>query len=62
MSRRPDPARIEAAKRAATLQRLIGAGLLPERAAAALAAWEAAQDGPERDWEAGYRAIAAQRR
>ena len=62
MSRRPAPARIEAAKRAATLQRLIGDGLLPERAAAELAAWVAAQDGPERDWEAGYRWVVEQRR
>jgi hypothetical protein len=42
VSRRSTPQRLEAAKRAATLERLISAGMLRDRAAAALAAWEAA--------------------
>lgn len=66
MSRRPDPARIEAAKRAATLQRLIGEGELPDRAASLVAAWEAqaARDGLDRDgryWETGWAWMQAQR-
>jgi hypothetical protein len=64
MSRRSTPERLHAARRAAALARLISDGELPERADAALAAWEAqaAVDGRERDggyWEAGYRWIQA---
>jgi len=53
MSRRADPLRIEAARRAAAIARLVGAGELPDRAAAAVARWEATIDGqPSRaDWE-----------
>ncbi len=45
MTRRPDPDRIEAARRAAAVARLIGAGELPARAAAWVARWEATVDG-----------------
>ena len=41
MSRRPDPARIDAARREATRRRLLSTGLLPERVDAVMAAWEA---------------------
>ena len=67
MSRRSTPERLDAARRAAALARLISDGELPEPAEAALASWEsqAIRDGRERDggyWEAGYRWIAAQRK
>lgn len=63
MSRRSTPARLSDARRAATLARLISAGELPDRAEAAIAAWEArtAQDGRPRDgtyWDAAWREIA----
>ena len=63
MSRRSTPERLEQARRSATLARLVSAGMLPDRAAAALAAWEAsaAQDGRAivaDDWDAAYRKIA----
>ena len=45
MTRRADPDRIEAARRAAAVARLIGAGELPARAAAWVARWEATVDG-----------------
>jgi hypothetical protein len=41
MSRRSTPERIETARRAAALARLISDGELPERAEALLAAWDA---------------------
>lgn len=61
MSRRPSPERLSDARRAATLARLVSAGELPERAEAALTAWEAAQDGPRKldDWDRAYREITA---
>jgi hypothetical protein len=53
MSRRADPSRIEAARRAAAIARLISAGELPDRAAAWIARWEGGLDHrPSRDdWE-----------
>lgn len=41
MSRRSTPARLEEARRAGFRNRLIGSGMLPDRADAAMAAWEA---------------------
>ena len=41
MSRRPDPALIDAARREATRRRLLSTGILPERVDALMAAWEA---------------------
>ena len=66
MSRRADPERIHAARREATLRRLIGEGELPERAEARIAAWEAeaTQQGLERDgryWDAAWHWIAERR-
>jgi hypothetical protein len=66
MSRRSTPERLQAARRAATLARLVSAGMLPDRAAAALAAWEAraAHDGrtvAADDWDAAFREIVGQR-
>ena len=63
MSRRSTPERLAQARRSATLARLASAGILPDRAAAALAAWEArtARDGRTivaDDWDAAYREIA----
>lgn len=63
MSRRSTPQKLSDARRAATLARLISAGELPDRAEAAIAAWEArtAQDGRARDgayWDAAWREIA----
>jgi hypothetical protein len=54
MPRRPDPTRIQTARRAAAIARLISAGELPDRAAAWVARWEATIDGPSdrADWEA----------
>lgn len=65
MSRRSTPARLSDARRAATVNRLIGEGELPERAEAKAAAWEAqtASDGRPRDgayWDDGYRWIVDQ--
>ena len=62
MSCRSTPERLHAARRAATLARLIGDGELPDRAETALAGWErkATIDGRERDgnyWEAAYHHI-----
>jgi hypothetical protein len=67
MSRRADPARIDAARRAATRSRLIGDGASLETADAWIAAWEgeAASRGLERGsayWEVGWAWIAKQRR
>ena len=59
MSRRSTPEQLAQARRSATLARLVSAGMLPDRAAAALAAWEArtAVD-PWRiaadDWDAAF--------
>jgi hypothetical protein len=41
MTRRADPTRIDTARRDATRQRLLGTGMLPERADALMAAWQA---------------------
>jgi hypothetical protein len=67
MARRPDPERIDQARRAANRNRLIGEGVTEETADAWIAAWEAqaAQDGLERGsayWQAGVEWIAEQRR
>ena len=63
MSRRSTPERLAQARRAATLARLVSSGLLPDRAGAALAAWEARAAHDDRtivadDWDAAYREIA----
>jgi hypothetical protein len=65
MSRRPTPERIDAARRAATRNRLIGERMTEATADAWIAAWEAkaAQDGLERlsaYWQAAWDWIAAQ--
>jgi hypothetical protein len=62
MSRRSTPERIDQARRSATLARLVSAGMLPDRAVAALAAWESgsAKEGRTMaadDWDAAYRTI-----
>lgn len=53
MPRRADPVRIETARRAAAIARLISAGELPDRAAALVGSWESTIEGqPSRaDWE-----------
>jgi hypothetical protein len=56
MARRSTPGRLYAAKRAATLERLVSAGELRHRAEERLRAYEAAQPAPI-DWEAAYRAL-----
>lgn len=66
MSRRSTPARLDEARRSATLARLISAGMLPDRAAGALAAYEVrtAQEGRPRDgayWEAAWKEIRPRR-
>jgi hypothetical protein len=66
MSRRSTPERIDAARRAATRNRLIGERVTEARADAWIAAWEAraAQDGLERGsayWQAAWEWIAEQR-
>ena len=66
MSRRSTPERIDAARRAATRNRLIGEGATEPTADAWIAAWEAqaAQDGLARDsayWQAAWDWIAEQR-
>jgi hypothetical protein len=66
MSRRSTPERLHEARRAGTLNRLIGEGELPDRAEALLVAWErqATAEGLPRDgefWKAGYRWIAERR-
>ena len=58
MSRRADPARIDAARESATRNRLIGEHMTEATAHAWIAAWEAqaARDGLERGaayWDAG---------
>lgn len=53
MARRPDPTRINAARREATRQRLTSTGMLPDRVDALMAAWEA---------EAGRRGLPAGQR
>lgn len=66
MSRRSTPERLNTARRAATLARLVSDGVLPDRAEAWLVRWErhAALDGRERHgayWEAGWAWIATRR-
>ncbi len=66
MSRRADPARIDAAREAATRNRLISEHMTEDTADARLAAWaeQAARDGLERGvayWVAGWDWIASQR-
>jgi hypothetical protein len=66
VSRRADPERIQAARRAATVERLVGEGELRTRAETLVAAWEAqaGQGGLERGsayWDAGWAWIAPQR-
>jgi hypothetical protein len=66
VARRSTPERIDAARRAATRNRLIGERATEETADAWIAAWEAkaAQDGLERGsayWDAGWVWIAEQR-
>ena len=66
MSRRSDPARIDAAREAAIRNRLIGGGVTEATADAWIAAWEAlaARDGLARGaayWDAGWRWISEQR-
>jgi hypothetical protein len=53
VSRRADPDRIVAARRAAAIARIISAGEPPDRAAARVAQWERTMDGPPArdDWE-----------
>ena len=68
MSRRPDPARIDAARREATRRRLLSTGILPERADALMAAWEAEaerrglSDGRRYADETGWDWMAARQR
>ncbi len=67
MSRRSTPERLHDARRAATLQRLIGEGESPDQAERLIAQWElqAARDGHERDGrycETGWAWMLAQRR
>jgi hypothetical protein len=62
MPRRSTPERLDAARRAATLARLIGDGELPDRAEGWIARWESTADaeGRRRDgayWDAAYRWI-----
>jgi hypothetical protein len=55
MSRRADPERIHQARRAATVERLVGEGELRDRVEALVARWEAEADGRPHDrayWEA----------
>ena len=60
---RADPARIRAAQREGTRQRLIGTGMLPERVDELLAAFEASPEPQARPWdgEAAYRWVLEQR-
>jgi hypothetical protein len=67
MSRRPDPARIETARRSATVARLVSGGRSAAMAAALVAEWEAARAAagaaPGRaDWEEFDRWLAARGR
>ena len=65
--RKPDPERIYLARRAATLSRLTGAGVPPERAEALVSEWEAdaAVRGLERHtgafWDEGWLWISVRR-
>ena len=66
MSRRADPARIETARRAATIARLVSGGRSAASAAALVEEWEAVQARagrvPDRsDWEGFDRWLADQR-
>jgi hypothetical protein len=66
MSRRADPERIDVARRAATLGRLVGDGVPNETAEAWIAAWdeEAARRGVSRGaeyWDAAWAWIAEER-
>jgi hypothetical protein len=54
MSRRADAERIHAARRAATLARLIGDGRLPERVEALIARWEAMAAAEDRPHDGAY--------
>jgi hypothetical protein len=67
MSRRPTPERLDAARRAATRNRLIGERVSAPTADAWIAAWEAkaTEDRLERGstfWEAGWAWISAGRK
>ena len=64
MSRRGDPARILAAQREGTRQRLISTGIPPERVDELLAAYEALPEAQRQPWdgEAAYRWALAHRR
>lgn len=64
MSRRADRARIDAARREGTRQRLISTGILPERVDGLLAAYEALPEvqGRPLDAEAAYRWVTERRR
>jgi len=66
MSRRSTPERLHQARRAAIVERLVGEGVLRERAEALVASWEAKADadGLERDgayWGAGWHWLVNQR-
>jgi hypothetical protein len=66
VSRRPNPERIDDARRAATRNRLIGEGMTEATADAWIAAWaaQATRDGRPRDgayWNAAWRWVAAER-
>lgn len=60
MSRRPSPDALSAARRAATLERLVSAGVLRDRAEERLRTFQSTHPAPL-DWEAAYRAITSQR-
>lgn len=64
MSRRSTPARLDAARREGTRQRLISAGILPARVDELLAAFEALPEAQARAWdgEAAYRWVLERRR
>ena len=64
MTRRPTPERLYQAQRPATLERLVLAGMLRDRAEAAIAVYEVrtAEDGRPRDaayWDAGWHELGA---
>ncbi len=64
MSRRSTPERLAAARRAAILARLVSAGVLPDRAEAAIRRWEDAQGDRVRDaayWDEAFVAITQRR-
>jgi len=64
MSHRADPERIEAARRIATIARLVSAGELPDRAEAWVTAWESATPpiAGRRPWDRFDEWLAAARR